>query len=531
MKKNIVGKMLKSFAAVLLIVVLAGNAVLAEDDGPTDHAADEANSVEAMTETGDASLEVGEEIFYPSQLGNYSTNYFTVNGKIAYCLQSAVDTPVSGDYVSQVLDNELIQKALYYGMGGPGQHQLFSQEQIDTLVAYLLTHITLSYFYSGGDAFTGITQEALESCGVWSVINWIKDAPAVPTTDISFSESSSETTAEGDIQVSDIITLNADSSNSVSITLPAEITYHNADTNQSQTGGIVTITGGTKFYLSASNNYAGKWESGNLYGALKNDWAALLIHTSDSTQDIGTLSQTEKTLVPFSLAVTFKKQVTFAKASSDSKERIAGAQMQILDKAGNVLYEFTSTGGGDKMFLLNAGDYVLHEKQAPDGYVTAPDMNFTVTEDDQAQKITMFDDAITVCFGKSDADDGSLIAGARMQLINDSGEVVREWVSETEETEFSAIPAGDYTIHEAEAPDGYALASDMNITVLAAPDRQEFTMKDAKIGISKNSGSGLKAGSNAAQTGDTNSWIVWAVILLVCAAVILAAIRRKAKHR
>ena len=56
-------------------------------------------------------LEKGETIYYPSYIGNYLTCWFTVNGKIAYCLESHRSSPPSGDYVAQVLDsNKNLQK-------------------------------------------------------------------------------------------------------------------------------------------------------------------------------------------------------------------------------------------------------------------------------------------------------------------------------------------------------------------------------------------------------------------------------------
>lgn len=39
---------------------------------------------------GSVDLTVGREIFY----GSYSTNYFDVNGKTAYCLEPLKDTPL-----------------------------------------------------------------------------------------------------------------------------------------------------------------------------------------------------------------------------------------------------------------------------------------------------------------------------------------------------------------------------------------------------------------------------------------------------
>ena len=42
-----------------------------------------------------ATLVKGEIIAYPASLGNYSTHYFTVNGKVAYCLESSKAAPPS----------------------------------------------------------------------------------------------------------------------------------------------------------------------------------------------------------------------------------------------------------------------------------------------------------------------------------------------------------------------------------------------------------------------------------------------------
>ena len=50
-----------------------------------------------FTARSTVSIETGAVIYYPSYLGYYETNLFTVNGKIAYCLESHKGTPPSGD--------------------------------------------------------------------------------------------------------------------------------------------------------------------------------------------------------------------------------------------------------------------------------------------------------------------------------------------------------------------------------------------------------------------------------------------------
>lgn len=57
----------------------------------------------------------GEKIPYPSNVGNYSTSYFTVNGHVAYCLESMKASPPTSDYVANEFEsNPELQKVLYY---------------------------------------------------------------------------------------------------------------------------------------------------------------------------------------------------------------------------------------------------------------------------------------------------------------------------------------------------------------------------------------------------------------------------------
>ena len=75
----------------------------------------------AAQRSSNVSLVKGKTLRYPSNIGNYETNYFYVNGKIAYCLESPKASPPDADYVAEVLNtNANLQKVLYYGYGGPG---------------------------------------------------------------------------------------------------------------------------------------------------------------------------------------------------------------------------------------------------------------------------------------------------------------------------------------------------------------------------------------------------------------------------
>lgn len=88
-------------------------------------------------------------------------------------------------------------------------------------------------------------------------------------------------------------------------------------------------------------------------------------------------------------------EVAVAKEDAETGERLAGAVLQVKDKKGNVIEEWTSSE--DYHYVtgrLAAGkEYVLHEKSAPNGYKTAKDINFKVNSDDSVLYITMEDEA------------------------------------------------------------------------------------------------------------------------------------------
>ena len=56
---------------------------------------------------------------------------------------------------------------------------------------------------------------------------------------------------------------------------------------------------------------------------------------------------------------------------------LSGAVLQIIDSNGNVVSEWTSNGSSYEV-LLPEGDYTLHEKEAPAGYIKSDDKTFTI---------------------------------------------------------------------------------------------------------------------------------------------------------
>ena len=84
-----------------------------------------------------------------------------------------------------------------------------------------------------------------------------------------------------------------------------------------------------------------------------------------------------------------------------------------------------------------------------DGYIS------TVKDYDITNTIT------SVKINKVDIADGKLVEGAYLQILDQDGNVVDEWVSTKESHEVTGLVTGEtYTLHEMTAPDGYDLTED-----------------------------------------------------------------------
>lgn len=211
------------------------------------------SAAERATSSGSTvTLTKGRTIYYPSYIGNYLTCLFTVNGKIAYCLQSQKASPPSGSYVAQVLDsNKNLQKVLYYGYGGAGDltGSYLSGKTEDE--KYVYTHIAASYAYAGEAGFTGCNYNDLVNAGVIAYINYLFGQEEPPKGELSLSSTKLNAVRDGNIQKTPNITLSGDHRNYVTLSVPENVTAHNLSKGTSVTNGKIQIYGGDTFYLSA----------------------------------------------------------------------------------------------------------------------------------------------------------------------------------------------------------------------------------------------------------------------------------------
>lgn len=353
-----------------------------------------------------ASLTKGETLYYPSDLGSYLTCMFTVNGKIAYCLQSDKASPPSADYVANIYESNLnLQKVLYYGYGGPGDLTGSYLSKYDTSVRYILTHLAASYAYAGESvAFTGCYESGIKKYGVREYINYLFSQEAPPTAAISLSSTNEKAYLEGDVQRTANIKLNGDHRNYVNLTLPENVTYHKVG-GESQTGGKVKIYGGTTFYFSAPKTVTGTWKSGILTGQMGTQWKTLVVSTGSGNQDIGygDFYEESSSSVNFTIKWMDIATVKVIKADSETKVNLAGAVFGIYsDEACTKLITKmpeTDKSGTASVEIVKTQDTVyLKEISVPTGYklntsafnvklVAGETITVDVTNDEQKGKI------------------------------------------------------------------------------------------------------------------------------------------------
>lgn len=169
--------------------------------------------------------------------------------------------------------------------------------------------------------------------------------------------------------------------------------------------------------------------------------------------------------------------------------------MQIIDSVGNIVDEWTSDGMDHIVTKIPVGNYTLKEIAAPDGYVIAMDIKFSVDvygnvtvenvdskalSDNGYPLIVMVDDTTKVRISKQDVTTGEELPGATLQIIDENGNVVEEWVSTNEPhmIEGKLIAGKEYTLKEIIAPEGYEITNEIKFTVNADGTVTEVVMYD-----------------------------------------------------
>ena len=155
-------------------------------------------------------------------------------------------------------------------------------------------------------------------------------------------------------------------------------------------------------------------------------------------------------------------ETTFSKIDITDSEELPGAHITVIDKeTGEVVESWISGDEPHIIKKLEVGKtYIMREDLAPIGYVTASEIEFTVSESG-VDKITMIDDITKLEITKIDKLTGEMLSGVTLQILDMNGNVYHEFVTNGQAEMITKIPVGSYILREISAPAGYVLASDI----------------------------------------------------------------------
>lgn len=431
-------------------------------------------------------------------LGTYLTEPYYISygsvGATAYCIQPAKPGPGSGTYtITKLADNQTLAKVCYYGTDAAGAESYFANKHSDFSAGkrFILVHMAAAYAYGSSDAFYGTNATGQELA--MDIYNYCVKKPEIPDVSMSFSDANVKAYVEGNTQRTKEITFHAAGQQSVTISLPSGVRFHNVSTGSTSTPGAkVTVKGGTKFYLSAPLTQAedtAEVFATTMAGGLKKDYSAYKLTTNSSTQDLAFIfGEGVETTNKVSLNVTWTKQaeVSIVKNDKDTGNHLAGAIYGVYrDKeCSDLITQMPETDkkGASKVIIEKTQDVVyVKEIQPPANYQADPtvypvDINIGKTstknvlnERTYAKIHLIKEDAQTGANPQGDATLEGAVYGLYARenivhpdgttgIVHKAGDLVSTLkVDQKGDAVVKDLYLGKYFVKEIQAPEGYLL--------------------------------------------------------------------------
>ena len=159
------------------------------------------------------------------------------------------------------------------------------------------------------------------------------------------------------------------------------------------------------------------------------------------------------------------KQISVTKKDITGTQEVPGATLTVKDADGNTVDTWVSGEKEHYVSGLEEGKtYTLIEETAPEGYVRADEITFTVTKEKVDQEVNMFDAQVKVT--KTDALTGDSVKGAEFTVFDKDGNIVDKWTTDGTAHAVSGLDAGcEYILKETKTPEGYMTAPDRTLVV------------------------------------------------------------------
>lgn len=183
-------------------------------------------------------------------------------------------------------------------------------------------------------------------------------------------------------------------------------------------------------------------------------------------------------------------------------EDICGVHEDTVVPKDTLLEQVSTDENGKAEFTgdFPLGKYYLKEVQAPEGWLLSEDV-MEVNVQYAGEKVTELkvetdarDYPTTVFIRKTDITGTTELEGAKLELYNEQNGLIESWISEGEAHMIYGLPAGEYRLHEEQAPEGYLIAEDITFTVSDEKDGEGKPVVTEVV---------MKDGAEAEKTGET----------------------------
>ena len=406
---------------------------------------------------------------------NYGGTYYfpvkyTSDGTLAYCTEFYDQFPMGVTMTNPTkVDNGL---AYIIANGYHGTKSDYGNDS--KMRQYYITQLAL-YTYLG-QANPSRNNDVHNA--VWKLVDEAKaaksSASSALSVSLSISNKTMKLTSDKEYFISEAITVKSNSGKSMPVSVSAntnafvvnkdgnkvttvsngDVVYIKMPSSQISAGQTITFSMGVSATRSIQNAYVYKPSESKYQNMIPG-----VTYPSKETASAKVTVQASKEKIVTKTVIS-KQDIT-------TKKELPGAKLVIKDANGKEVISWTSGTTAKQITGLTAGSYTLCETAAPAGYELYTEcIKFTVKADGTTTKVVMYNTPKKeevkqpkLAIVKKDSETKKNVAGAVLVIKDESGKVVEEWTTTTEEKVFSNLKAGKYTLSEIKAPNGYELST------------------------------------------------------------------------